>query len=253
MRNLFIILHLICFSLSAQDKLFLSNGSTKKGFIVSKAKDFIYFRTSDTAAIEKIDKTKILLIEDYKGNRYLFSSQPSEKGKDNPVTKKEETARNIISVQPIALLLGRATLVYERLSEDGKIGLVIPFSVTFDPFGTLYDSGIDTNNNSIKRISGVNFIAGADLNFYLGEKRNRKFFIGPRFRYGTDLFLRDVEGYSLQTQLGWKLNKPERKVVQHLSLGFGFVRVLSSPAGKLIDPKQSYPWFSLNYRIGLKW
>jgi hypothetical protein len=33
----------------------------------------------------------------------------------------------------------------------------------------------------------------------------------------------------------------------------GFIRVISSPAGKLIDPKQSYAWYSLNYRLGVKW
>lgn len=253
MNKLLIILCLFSFTLYGQDKLFLTDGTSKKGVIVSKAKDVIYFKTSDTSVTEKISKSQILLIEDYKGDRFLFSSEKTETDTLKSLSKNKIQARNILSAQPIGLLFGRATLVYERLSEDSKIGLVIPLSITFDPFGSMYNSRLDTNQNAIKRISGVKFITGFDLNFYLGNRKNKKFFVGPRVRYGTDLFLRNIEGYTIQTQMGWKFSKPEKKLVQHLSLGFGFVRVLSIAGSSLIDPKQSYGWFSLNYRVGIKW
>jgi hypothetical protein len=253
MRLLVFIFILSFLGVGAQDKLFFTNGTSQKGFIISRAQDFIFFKTSDTSAIQKISKSDLLLIEDYKGNRYFFAAKSKNETLLNSSAQNTITSRNILSIQPVAILFGRGTLVYERLSKDSKIGLVIPFSITFDPFGSLYNSRIDTNQNSVKRISGVNFIAGLDLNFYVGRHENFKFFIGPRVRYGTDLFLRDVEGYTIQTQVGWKIGKPDKRFVQHLSVGFGFVRVLSSPAGRLIDPKQSYGWYSLNYRLGLKW
>lgn len=253
MHKFLVIFLLLSFTLYGQDKLFLTDGTSKKGIVISKAKDVIYFKTSDTSVTEKISKSRILMIEDYKGDRFLFSSQTTEPDSVKSSVKNKTQPRNIISAQPIGLLFGRATVVYERLSEDAKIGLVIPLSITFDPFGTMYNSRLDTNQNAIKRISGVKFITGFDLNFYLGNRKNKNFFVGPRVRYGTDLFLRNVEGYTIQTQMGWKFSKPEKKIVQHLSLGFGFVRVLSIAGSTLIDPKQSYSWFSLNYRVGVKW
>ena len=253
MRVLIFIFIFSFLTVRAQDKLFFVNGTSQKGFIVSRAQDFIFFKTSDTSGIQKISKNDLLLVEDYKGNRYFFSAKSKNENPSPPSTEKTTASRNILSIQPVAILFGRGTIVYERLSKDSKVGFVIPISITFDPFGSLYNSRIDTNQNSVKRVSGVNFIAGLDFNFYVGRHENFKFFIGLRVRYGTDLFLRDVEGYTIQTQVGWKIGKPDKKFVQHLSVGFGFVRVLSSPAGRLIDPKQSYGWYSLNYRLGLKW
>jgi hypothetical protein len=246
---------LLTMTLKSQDKLFLRDGTVKKGLIVSKGKDLIYFKKNDTSAVEKIEKSKLLLIEDYKGARYLFSNKTAHSATDsvNPALKAKITVRNIFGMQPFGIFFGRATFVYERLSEDNKIGFVLPFSLTFDPFGTLYNSRIDTNRNALKRTKGVNFITGADVNFYVGRGEITKFFVGPRFRYGTDLFLRSIEGLTLQTQFGWKVSNPHKRFVQHLSIGLGFIRVISSPAGKLIDPKQSYAWYSLNYRLGVKW
>lgn len=249
MRYLILIFSLLFPCLKAQDKLFLIDGTSKKGIIVSKAKDFVFFKTSDTSSIEKINRSKILLIEDYKGNRHLFSQADTRINPADSVSKKQKVARNLISLQPYSLILGRATVLYERFSEDDKMGFVVPIILTFDPYGSLLDS----NQNTSTRSRDVRFITGLDLNFYFGTKRNSKFFIGPRFRYGTDLLLGGIEAYSLQTQIGWKLNKPQKRVVRHLSIGFGLIRVLYAPGASSITKKRSYPWFSINYRVGIKW
>lgn len=253
MRPFLFIFCFFSFAAAGQDRLFFRDGTSKKGFILSMGKDFLYFKTSDTSSPQKINKASLVLAEDYKGTRYLFSGQsvPSD-SPDSPI-KNQDPARNIFGLQPFGIFFGRATFVYERLTRDHLVGVVLPVSLTFDPFGSLYNSRLDTSLNSVKRISGVNFITGLDVNFYLGKKESRRFFIGPRIRYGTDLFLRDIEGYTLQTQVGWKIGSVKRRFVQHLSFGFGFVRILSSPAGPLISPKQSYGWYSLNYRVGVKW
>jgi len=62
-----------------------------------------------------------------------------------------------------------------------------------------------------------------------------------------------IEAYSLQTQFGLRVGDPTDHISQHISGGIGFVRVLSSPGGNRINPKQSYGWFSINYRIGFNW
>jgi hypothetical protein len=252
MKNSYILFFLLSFALNAQDKLIFKNGEIKKGFIVSIGQDVIFFKNNDTALNTKqIPKADLILLENYKGDVFIFSE-----AKKNEELKKSELPvfkRNALGLQPLAIMLGRATIVYERFTKDNKVGFVFPLSLTFDPIGSLYNSRIDTSANSVRRLSGINFIGGMDVNFYIGKNENTKFFVGPRIRYGTDMFLRGIEAYSVQTQFGWKIGHPNKASIQHLSFGFGLARILSSPAGALISPKQSYAWCSVNYRVGIKW
>jgi len=222
-----------------------------EGTVMSMGSEIVYFRVSDTSAVQKILKTQLLMIEDYKGTRHIFGANATPVR--NKHTGVSEGPRNMLGIQPIEIFFGRFTAVYERLSADQKVGLSIPFSLTFDPFGSLYPIPVDTNLGPFQRIRGVKFITGADLNFYIGKSDRAKFFAGPRVRYGTDVFLRDIEGYSVQTQFGWKLGRPTGKIVQHVSAGYGIARILSAQGGTRINPKQSYSWFSVNYRLSFKW
>jgi hypothetical protein len=257
MRSLFVILAIFTLlSLQAQDKVFFANGQVKHGIVVSIAKDAVFFKTSDTSAVQRFPKKDLLLIENYKGVRYVFGRDAASEGRENradTVKIAVNPKRHYFGIQPLAVLVGRGTFVYEHFTKNDRIGFVVPLSITFDPFGVFYNTQIDTNRNAIRRISGFNFIAGADVNFYIGKKSSPRFFIGPRVRYGTDLFLRGIEAYTLQTQVGWKIEDAQGIFTQHLSVGFGFVRILSSPLGTLINPRQSYGWYSLNYRLGIRW
>ncbi len=252
MRKIYILLFIFSLSLHAQDKLFFKNGTKKNGFIVSMSSDVVYYKDADTSLkTQQIPKTELLLVENYKGELFIFSGE-----KKNTIKKNVDTVvykRNAIGTQPLGIFMGRVTFVYERFTKDNKIGFAFPLALTFDPSGKLYNSTLDTSKNAPKRLSGVNFIGGVDVNFYIGRKTNSKFFIGPRIRYGTDMFAEGIEAYTIQTQFGWKYGKPEKAGIQHLSFGFGVVRILSSPAGAQISPKQAYAAFSLNYRIGAKW
>lgn len=251
MRIFLAIFILFCVSAKAQDKLFMKNGTVKKAIIVSIARDVVYFKNTDTSAVEKIDKSDLIMTENYKGIRHIFGSEEREQpGKKNSAITYR---KNSFGMQPFALLTGRATFVFERYVLEDKIGIAIPLSITFDPLGSLYGSGVDTNKNAPKRIPGINFITGADVNFYFGNDEDYRFFIGPRFRYGTDLFLRGLEAYTFQTQAGWKLGRVNGLVSQHISLGFGFARVLSTSGGPLLQAKRSYGWYSINYRVSINW
>ncbi len=250
MRCLFVIMVLLCYTARCQDKLFFSDGQTRKGIIVSIAQDAVFFKNTDTSRVEKIKKSDLLMAENYRGVLFIFAEQ--KKSESLPASSGT-MKRNSLGIQPLGILVGRGTVVYERYSKNQLIGFVIPLSITFDPFGSLYNSQLDTNKNAPKRISGINFISGMDVNFYIGKKEHRQFFIGPRLRYGTDQFLRGIEGYSLQTQVGWRFGSRENPVTQHLSVGFGFVNVLSSIQGAAVTPKKFYGWYSFNYRCGFGW
>jgi len=235
----------------AQDKLFFANGTSRKGIIVTNAKDFIYFKITDTSRIEKISKSNLILMEDYKGNRYVFSQQDTQTNSIPHSQEKNKTLRNIFSAQPLAIFFGRANFAYERLSKDGRVGFLIPLIITFDPkFGNIFTA--DSNFNSV-HVKGYGYITGLDLNFYSAKGETAKMFIGPRIRYGTDVAFYNTQGYSVQTQVGLKISRPDGKMSQSLSIGFGFVRIISSSSFGAINPKQSHAWYSLNYRFGIKW
>jgi len=160
--------------------------------------------------------------------------------------------RNAIGMQPLGILGGRVTFVYERLSKSGKLGLCLPFSLTFDPFGIFYTSAADTSVDSPEHIPGVSYITGLDINYYFMEKKSSRLYMGPRFRFGTDQMMRGIEGYSLQYQFGC-LFRSGKKFSQHLSMGYGFVKLQNVPSSSTFDPEQLYGWVSLNYRLSLWW
>ena len=250
MKKLLWIFILITSVVSAQDKIVFRNGSSRKGIISTITKEYVYFKNNDTSAVEKIRKSKLIFMEDYRGTRYLFSENDTASipNKKNP--NEASALRNNISIQPLAVFFGRLNLSYEHLSKDGKLGIVVPLILTYDPsFGNLFTAD---STNSYNRVKGVSYITGLDLNYYFGKYDGFKLFAGPRIRYGTDVAFYNTEAYSIQTQVGMRLGKSASRVVQHLSLGYGFVRILSSNALRS-DSKQSLMWFSLNYRLGLKW
>ena len=254
MKKIIYIFLIFAFTTKAQDKLYFKNGTLKNCFLISVAKDVVYYKNYDTSATTiETNKNQLVMLQTYNGIRYVFANDD----KKNKVIALDsiKLKRNNFGIQPFNFLLGRFTFNYERLTKNNKIGFMIPLSITFNPFESIYKNAVDTTTNSYKRNhrTGTNIISGFDVNFYLGKKQNSKYFIGPRFRYGTDLFIANLEGYSLQTQFGLKFSNPTRKFESHLSLGFGFLRIVSLPYANRINPKQSYVWYSLNYRIGIKW
>lgn len=248
MRFLYFIFVFLSVAVKAQDKIFFKNGTLKQESIVSIGKDYVFIRNNDNTAINKYPLSEIRMIERYDGRVLIYSDK--RPALDSIPKKKSVLKRNSLSVRPLSFLLGRLTAEYEYLNEEGTVGFVFPLSVTFDPVGPIYQYSL---RYGATRSKGYNFVGGADINFYIGKHEDVKFFIGPRLRYGVDVFLGNIEAYSIQTQFGWRAGKADGKITQRFSMGFGFARILSSQAGNLVDPKQSYGWGSINYSIGVKW
>jgi hypothetical protein len=250
-NNLILIfLFSISFAFSQEDKAILKNGAIIKGRIVSLAKDRVFIQLSDSSKQTKsFLKNEIALLEKYDGKIYIFSEKINLKDSSTYTFKK-----NNFSMQPFGIFLGRATLNYERLLHDGKIGISFPLIVTFDPVGVIYKPVVDsTRPTSNVHQQGFNYITGIDLNFYETKGKWNGFFLGPRIRFGVDMLLRNIEAYSIQTQIGYIGKSYNGSSFHSLSIGFGFVRILSSPAGNLISPKETFGWGSVNYKIGFGW
>jgi hypothetical protein len=57
------------------------------------------------------------------------------------------------------------------------------------------------------------------------------------------MLLRGIKGYTFQTQIGWRFGNPNNLLCQHLSLGFGVVKVLTIPNSSVIAPKSFFAWY----------
>lgn len=252
MRFTLSILLFLSLSLRAQDKIFFKSGKTAQGKFISFNSQIAYFIYQDSVEASEIDKNTILLIERENGERYLIGNEKN-KLRPNPLDSTlNSVAKNALGMQPFGVFSGRLTFVYERFLLQGKMGLSIPFSLTFDPFGVIYNSAADTSMDAPEHIPGISYITGIDLNYYFFEEDGTRFFMGPRLRYGTDKMLRGIEGYSIQYQLGLQVQS-ETRFSQHLSVGYGFAKILNVPSGSAFNPEQLYGWLSINYRLSFLW
>jgi len=248
----------------AQDKVVFKDGRKYNCKIVAINPTTITYK--DSASAEKmitIAKNDVLMAEFKSGSVYVFgNNEPSSVLPSNntkPKSKRElnrETeqsfSNNIIGVQIPDIFFGRLTLTYERLFLDKTMGIVIPISLTYDPRILYRGLSTDTANGASVVRRNLSYVTGLDLNYYFETRSHSKFFVGPRFRYGTDVFVSNVTAYSVQFQNGFLICSSNGKLASTFALGFGFARVLASPLGNAFDPKQSYPWASFTFRLGFR-
>ena len=266
---IFIFLALAAFgNFYAQDKLVLKSGKKINCRIISVNPTTIDYK--DTIAspnVFTLEKKEILLAELKNGEVYVFGDDKQKYGMtaSNKMTRAEERKaairekekkfkNNIFGFQPLDIRFGRVTFTGEHLFMDKKMGLTIPLSLTYDPRiltpGSKTDTIVSNQRKNIRHNAGV--ITGFDLNYYYETKGYSKFFFGPRFRYGTDVSLYNVTGYTVQFQNGFLLCSANGKWASTFSVGFGFARVLASPLGGTFNQRQSYPWGSFTLRLGIR-
>lgn len=262
---LFVIITSLCF---AQDKLFLKNGTKLNCKLVAIAKNTITYRDSINN-LKTVLKSDAIIAEYATGEVYIFSGEKIVTENDTstkPLTnkevnellfkewkKKEKTWGNsIIGCCPFQLFVGRATVSYEYLFSEKSIGVLIPFSLTFNPYSGNNSSSGSSSNNSNIRPSGTGLISGFDVNYYYDIEDGLKYYFGPRVRYGTDVLLGSIEGLTVQLQNGIMICESE-EFVANAGMGVGFFKLsekYSNWAG--YEPNQVYPWMSFTLRIGYR-
>lgn len=255
-------------NLNAQDKLILKEGKKINCKILSINLSTIDYKdTTISTNVFTIDKTEILMAELKSGEVYVFGNESGSKtfsqvktkaDKDNDrraaIREKERGFKdNIIGFQPIDIVWGRLTFTYERLFMDKRMGVAIPFSLSYDPRVLIPGSSNDTIVNTREKVRhNTGFITGIDLNYYQESKSHTKFFFGPRFRYGQDVNLANITAYTIQFQQGFLLCDSKGKMATTFALGFGFARIISTPFSSGYNEKQSYPWMSFTLRLGIR-
>ncbi len=178
-------------------------------------------------------------------------------------------SNNIIGFYIPEIAFGRLTVSYERLIANKSIGITIPVSLTYDALGALAEfssnntNASNTNTNSTnsqtttstpkKRNVGTGVIAGIDINYYHDLKPRLKYFFGPRVRYGTDMALGGIEGFTFQLQNGL-LKSSRKRTVSSIAIGFGFAQLSENYARSLGlgTYKHYFPWASFTWRLGFR-
>lgn len=277
----------------AQDKLILKNSTQLLCKIVAISENTISYKdTLPDSKMVTISKTEVLIAEYKNGGIYIFGTEKSEKKEDLSVVQPTETREqrkerklqewkkqeatlsdNILGFYIPELALGRFTVSFERLFSGKSMGIVIPLSLTYNPFGALdrssssssssssysssstntnSSSNSSSNSNTTNRATGVGFIGGIDINYYHDLKPELKYYFGPRIRYGTDIMLGGLEGLTFQLQNGIFRSRGE-KFTSTFGIGVGFFK-LSQKYSRYpgYDPKQVYPWGSITWRLGFR-
>lgn len=267
----YLILVLFAFaglSVSAQDRIYFKDGRTVNGKIVSIGENTLSYRnavvdSSNTDILHTVPKSEIVLAEYNNGAVFIFGSQNANSATqqtDYNETREQRKARkmkewkdyeatlsdNILGFYPAELAVGRLTASYERLLADKTIGVRIPASLTYNIFSP---TSTDSATASYNYRKGVSYITGLDIDFYTDLKPGLKYSVGPRFRYGTDMMLGGITGYTGQIENGIFRSKGDR-FVSSLSVGVGFFKPTENNFGYL--SRQVYPWASVNWRLGFR-
>lgn len=300
-----VLLMLLFVSLSglSQDKVFLRDGKVISCKIIAISENTISYQdTVVNAPIITLPKKDVLLTEYKTGEIYMFSNEEKtlkveksnatlkienevletrEQRKERKMKEwKEQEAllsNNILGFYIPELILGRFTVSFERLFANKSIGIKIPLSLTYNPFGALSSmsssnsnsstststtnttsgttnttSSNSNNNTNEQPVRGTGFIAGIDVNYYHDIKPSLKYYFGPRLRYGTDMILGGIEGLTFQLQNGI-FKSSGKRFTSTLGVGFGFFKLSERYANTgNYDVKQIYPWASFTWRLGFR-
>lgn len=256
-----LLLLVAAINLSAQDKVVFKDGRKLNCKIISINPTTVTYRDSISGdKLLTVPKADVLMAEYKSGSVYIFGNTTTPSNNNVNIAKpsdrktqmreKEKTfGDNIIGIQIPDILMGRFTLTYERLFLDKQIGVTVPISLAYDRRILFQGLSTDTSKANSQINRNLSYVTGLDINYYFETRSYSKFFVGPRFRYGTDVTLGNFTGYSVQFQQGFLLCSSNGRMASTFAIGFGFVRVLSVPG---VNPGQSYPWGSFTFRLGFR-
>jgi hypothetical protein len=152
----------------SQDFIYLKNGNRISANITESTKTMVLysdFNSKDgSIKIVKNEDVKMIVFSSGKISNYSSGKSTNEKG---------EFKKNLFAYHLADLIINNLTISYERILNNGKIGLQIPFSIGYS------DEYQELGDFRNKYYSGIN------LNFYPTGQGKWRFFTGPGIRIGS--------------------------------------------------------------------
>lgn len=224
MKTTFILIIAILFSTInsfAQDYIYLKNGEKISAIISEKTKTAVLYLDygSNDGNLKLVNLSDIKLIAYSNGKVTDFSN-----GQKN--TSNGDFNKNLIAYHLADLIINNLTISYERILDNGKIGIQIPFS-----FG--YSDNYQELGDFVN-----NFYTGINLNIYPTGQGTWRYFLGPGLRLGSgtyenyDYLSSTYPNYYTEDLFYFKFHinngimfspTPELSLVASLSLGIRYV------------------------------
>lgn len=113
----------------------------------------------------------------------------------NQSSNKPNLAKNLINFNLFDFIISNLTISYERILNEGKFGIQIPFSIGYkDETSSIYipiPGDIEYTNKLVSK-----FCTGINFNLYPTGQGKFKYFLGPSFLYGNGLYHDRENNYS---------------------------------------------------------
>ncbi|PLX02547.1 MAG: hypothetical protein C0595_10345 [Marinilabiliales bacterium] len=196
---------LISLSVFSQDYIYLKNGDRLETIITDQTKTAIIYQIfgSTQEDLKLVDKQDVKMIAYANGKIDDFSDNDSDHKIINSDFKK-----NLIAYHLADLLINNFTISYERILNNGKVGIKIPFSLGYD--GDYEELG-DFQNK---------FYSGVSINFYPTGQGSWRFFMGPEIRLGQG-HVNDYI-YNYDTGYGYEVDEDAFYFKFHINNGVMF-------------------------------
>lgn len=226
-----------------EDKLFLSDNTVFKCRFISFENNYVYYKLNDTSFVNKISRDKVVKIQTEKKSILLASY----KNKDSITAQNFFTRRMYLN--PFSFFSGNISIAYEQYFNGNNCSLFIPFTLLYDHTKQLQR---DTLTFHPLNRNKIDFKLAIALNLYLGNKENRKFYIGPRLQYGSYLIWQDIQGWAIQAQTGWKIRSPLKRFNHNICVSYGFGKPINTDNFN-VPKNRTYGVIGFDYYIGFGW
>jgi hypothetical protein len=217
---------------SAQDVMFMSDGSKQETKVLEVGTESIRYKKHNnlTGPDYVVAKAKVVLIIFENGVHEVISTT-SKTASTVEDTANTSFGKSLISFNVMDILLNRISFGYERIFAKGKIGLKIPIGVGF----------LENTSSNLN----TKWISGLDLHYYPMGQRKVSYFTGFSFAFGQELedsYLYGSNGYQRVINnvnfYGFYLNngvyfKTGRNIGLSLNFGIGLKELQSRPSEEL--------------------
>ncbi|MEA3496248.1 MAG: hypothetical protein U9R42_09460 [Bacteroidota bacterium] len=167
-----IVLLSISFTAKTQDIIYKNDGSKIEAKIVKIAQDVVkYKKYSDIEGATFILEISEITMIRYESGKNVFLTKAFTDVKKE--VEEFELENNLITFHLFDIIFDDFTLSYEKISDDGTMGVQIPIAIGFDK--NSYYAYSDYSNI---------FYTGIGLNFYPTGQGIWKYFVGPSIRLG---------------------------------------------------------------------
>lgn len=155
----------------SQDFIYLKNGDRLSTIISETTKTSVIYSDYGSADVNP----KLVSISDIKMIAYS-DGKVVEYTKEEKQVSNQEFKQNLFAYHLADLLINNLTISYERILDNGKIGIQIPLSVGYSD--NYQELGDFTNK----------FYTGINLNIYPTGQGTVRFFLGPGLRVGSGIY-----------------------------------------------------------------